>query len=181
MQPLKVTKSYARQIARLHEVMGISPDYAAKHSLELQLEARRFVYVGMEPRGRDHFLIPTAAKAWKRMQKSASAQGIDIILLSGFRSVERQRFLIEEIVQKKSQTLEQVLTRLAAPGYSEHHTGRALDIATPDDPYLEERFEQSQAFQWLLKNAGEFGFRLSFPRNNKHGLIYEPWHWYFAG
>ena len=65
----------------------------------------------------------------------------------------------------------------AAPGYSEHHTGCAVDIATPGSRPLTEEFEDSQAFRWLTDNAGKFGFSMSYPRNNPAGFIYEPWHW----
>ena len=30
---------------------------------------------------------------------------------------------------------------------------------------------------WLRTNAPRFGFHLSYPRNNPHGIGYEPWHW----
>jgi D-alanyl-D-alanine carboxypeptidase len=67
----------------------------------------------------------------------------------------------------------------AAPGYSEHHTGRALDLTTADSPPLEVGFETTQAYAWLVEHAGEHGFRLSYPRDNPHGINYEPWHWAF--
>jgi hypothetical protein len=46
---------------------------------------------------------------------------------------------------------------------------------------IEEEFEHSQAFQWLIQNAHKFGFRLSYPRGNKFGIAYEPWHWFYEG
>ncbi|HPF74253.1 MAG TPA: D-alanyl-D-alanine carboxypeptidase family protein, partial [Xanthomonadaceae bacterium] len=64
-----------------------------------------------------------------------------------------------------------------APGFSEHHSGNALDIGTPDEPPAEESFENTAAFDWLCENAPNFGFQLSYPRNNPHGIVYEPWHW----
>jgi D-alanyl-D-alanine carboxypeptidase len=44
-------------------------------------------------------------------------------------------------------------------------------------PDLEEDFEETPAFRWLSANAGRFGFVLSFPRDNPHDYVYEPWHW----
>ena len=44
---------------------------------------------------------------------------------------------------------------------------------------LEEVFEDSEAFDWLLGNAGDYGFRLSYPRDNAYGIAYEPWHWFY--
>ena len=42
---------------------------------------------------------------------------------------------------------------------------------------VEEEFERSPAFAWLKRHASRFGFRLSYPRRNRHGMAYEPWHW----
>ena len=42
---------------------------------------------------------------------------------------------------------------------------------------LEEDFENTGAFDWLSRRASQFGFHLSYPRDNPHGVIYEPWHW----
>ena len=67
----------------------------------------------------------------------------------------------------------------AAPGYSEHHTGRAIDLGTIGCRALEEEFELTEAFAWLENNAAHFQFSLSYPRNNPSGVIYEPWHWCF--
>jgi len=46
-------------------------------------------------------------------------------------------------------------------------------------PPLEEEFEKSVAFQWLSVNAKDFGFRLSYPKENRFGIAYEPWHWFY--
>lgn len=73
--------------------------------------------------------------------------------------------------------MQQILEVSAAPGFSEHHTGRALDLTTPGGPVLEEPFEHTDAFAWLSESAGSFGFHLSYPRGNSHGIAYEPWHW----
>ena len=64
-----------------------------------------------------------------------------------------------------------------APGYSEHHTGRAVDIATPGSRPLTEDFESTDAFRWLQAEATGFGFAMTYPRDNPWGIIYEPWHW----
>src|SRR5690606_38685754 len=69
----------------------------------------------------------------------------------------------------------------AAPGYSEHHGGDALDIGTTGESPAEESFEHTAAFAWLQAHAGRFGFALSYPRDNPHGITYEPWHWRYAG
>ena len=114
--------------------------------------------------------------AWKKMKDAAYNDGITIVLVSAFRSVKRQRELVEE-KRKKNIPDKEIFHVLARPGYSEHHTGRALDIHTPDSALLEEDFENTNAFKWMKKNAKKYGFYMSYPRDNKYGMMYEPWHW----
>ena len=116
--------------------------------------------------------------AWIKMKESALADGINLILVSAFRSIQRQQELVEE-KRKKNISEKEIFSILARPGYSEHHTGRALDLHSPGSALLEEDFENTDAFLWLQKNANEYGFFMSYPRNNKYNIVYEPWHWYF--
>jgi D-alanyl-D-alanine carboxypeptidase len=73
--------------------------------------------------------------------------------------------------------LDDILAVNTAPGFSEHHSGRALDLSTPGEAAAEESFESTSAFAWLCAHAARFGFVLSYPRDNPHGIVYEPWHW----
>jgi len=114
------------------------------------------------------------------MAAAAADDGVTLQVVSAFRSVAYQ----EEILRGKlgkGQRIEDILRVSAAPGYSEHHSGRAVDVTTPGYPVLEEIFEESEAFAWLARRAGAFGFHLSFPRGNPHGVAYEPWHWAWRG
>ncbi len=86
-------------------------------------------------------------------------------------------------MQKKlaaGETLESVLRVNAAPGYSEHHTGRAVDLGTPGCPPLTEGFDRLAVFAWLATHGRDFGFTMTYPRDNPQGIIYEPWHWFFG-
>ena len=129
--------------------------------------------------GKEYLLTPAAAAAWRALKAAARKDGIAVYLASAYRSVARQ----VEIIQTKldaGMDIEEILTLCAAPGYSEHHTGRAVDIATPGSPELEVEFENTAAFQWLSRHAAGFGFTLSYPRGNAAGYVYEPWHWCFG-
>jgi D-alanyl-D-alanine carboxypeptidase len=114
------------------------------------------------------------------MKSAASEAGAALYLVSAFRSFDRQC----EILRAKlaaGQSLEEILGVSAPPGYSEHHTGRAVDIgASADDP-LDEAFERTDAYAWLLANGARFGYALSYPRGNRYGYRYEPWHWLYRG
>jgi D-alanyl-D-alanine carboxypeptidase len=121
-------------------------------------------------------MFPAAAQAWQSMRQQAATDGIELQAVSAFRSVSYQA----EIVQRKLDkglAIEDILAVSAAPGFSEHHTGRAIDITTPGFPVLEQEFEKSATFEWLHLHAAMFGFRMSFPPGNRHKVAYEPWHW----
>jgi D-alanyl-D-alanine carboxypeptidase len=128
--------------------------------------------------GRCHWLQPLACRSWMQMQAAAHHDGIELELISGFRSVSHQRRIIERKL-RQGQEWSQILRVSAAPGYSEHHTGCAVDLATPGQTPLIEDFERSAAHAWLTSHAGAYGFSLSYPRGNRWGFAYEPWHWCF--
>ena len=79
--------------------------------------------------------------------------------------------------RERGQSIDEILAVSAAPGYSEHHSGRALDVTAPGFAAVEEAFERSATFAWLVEHAQRFGFAMSYPRGNRHGIAYEPWHW----
>jgi D-alanyl-D-alanine carboxypeptidase len=156
----------------------IPGDYAIKRRLTPQVEATELVFIVSGTEGREIQLAPEAAVAWKRMRDAASGEGKVLVALSGFRSVERQT----EIIRTKllaGETIDAVLKVVAAPGFSEHHTGRAIDIGVPGEVPLTEDFALTPAFRWLMGQAHDFGFKMSYPKGNSHGISYEPWHWCF--
>lgn len=167
---------YLLRLAALARELGIPPDYAASRSLSPQPEATEFTPIGRTDDDREILLAPPAAAAWFQLHASAARDGITLIPLSGFRSVQRQT----EIIRAKlaaGQPIDAILRLVAAPGYSEHHTGRALDIGSPEDTELEESFAETPAYVWLLAHAPAHGFHQSYPRDNPHRIAFEPWHW----
>lgn len=87
------------------------------------------------------------------MQAAAARDGVTMSLVSAYRSVERQREIIETKLAR-GDSITDILKFVAPPGYSEHHTGRAIDIGTSEDDTLEEVFETTPAFAWLRVRAG---------------------------
>ena len=150
--------------------------WADEHSLPLQCEATDLVCVGTDALGRDQRMTAACAEHWQQMCQSAAKAGVELILVSAFRSIEHQRGIFEKKLAR-GEALEDILCVNAAPGYSEHHSGRALDLGTPGCEDLTENFEATPAFAWLCENAEGFGFRLSYPRDNAFDIAYEPWHW----
>jgi D-alanyl-D-alanine carboxypeptidase len=166
------------EIAALHADLSIPADYGTRYGLVLQPEANQaeLLLVGCNRSGRPITLVNSAAESWLRMKAAAAQGGIELIAVSGFRSIARQA----EIIRAKlsaGQSIHDILRTNAAPGFSEHHTGRALDVGAPGYLDLETSFGQTPAFRWLTENAARFGFHLSYPRDNANGIRYEPWHW----
>lgn len=150
--------------------------YALKHQLDLVAEPYVLEFAGLDRYQRPLWLEMHCKNSWLRMQKSAMQDNIPLDAISGYRSYHYQMGIFKRKMAR-GQTIEQILNVNAAPGFSEHHSGRALDIGTRAEPAAEESFEQSNAFKWLKRFAGDFGFKLSYPRHNVHGINYEPWHW----
>lgn len=163
-------------LRELHTELGIPDDYGGDGVKPPFEEAVDLVDVGPNPDGRMQRLTSATAASWREMQAAAQDDGIALLLISGFRSIEYQAGLIRRKLDA-GQSLSEILNVISAPGFSEHHTGRAIDLAIPDAEPLTEEFESSTAFAWLEKNAVNFGFSMSYPRENRQGFVYEPWHW----
>ena len=168
---------HSRLIAIADE-LGISSTLLAARGLHECEEAECLEVAESGTDGRDHFLVATAAEAWRTLKAATLRDNVSLFIVSAFRSIERQA----EIVRRKldaGATIEDILTVCAPPGFSEHHTGRAVDVSTFGTPSLEVEFDQTPAFAWLMEYANDFRFYQSYPAGNPHGYQYEPWHWCF--
>ncbi len=163
-------------LRELHQELGIPDDYGLHDHKPVFEEASDLVDVGPNLVGLMQRLAPAAAASWRQMVEAAEAEGVTLLLVSGFRGIDYQARLIRKKINA-GQAVSDILRVNAAPGFSEHHTGRAVDVATPGSRPLTEEFEGSAAFGWLTANAGGFGFSMSYPRDNAYGFVYEPWHW----
>ncbi|WP_363796456.1 M15 family metallopeptidase [Lysobacter firmicutimachus] len=162
-----------------HRLVALGLDghaYQARTGLTLIAEPDRLAYAGRDRYARPLWLHPAAARAWAHLREAAQRDGIVLEAISGYRSHDYQLGIFERKLAR-GQRIEQILTVNAAPGYSEHHSGLALDIGAPGEPPAEESFETTPAFAWLREHAGGYGYVMSYPRDNPHGIVYEPWHW----
>jgi len=167
----------AASLRAIHRRLGIPADYRARFPLTPHREARRLVLVGHAPDdGKRVRLTPPAAAAWRAMRDAAALQGVILLPMSGFRSIARQSTIIRRKLAAGT-PVEAILRYVAAPGFSEHHSGRAIDIGSPEHIELDAAFAKTLAYRWLRRRAGTFGFRLSYPRGSRTGIGYEPWHW----
>lgn len=124
-----------------------------------------------------------AAQKFRAMVADARAQGISLVPISGFRSIEQQQQLFFGVKAQRGQDTRKRAEVSAPPGYSEHHTGYAVDVGDGNVPgtNLSPNFEKTRAFQWMQRNAAYYSFELSFPKGNTQGVTYEPWHWRYVG
>lgn len=164
---------------RLQQLGLDAGEYASKTGLTLQAEPVLLHFAGRDRFGRPLWLRRSSAQAWRRLRLHAAREGIALDAISGYRSHAYQLGIFER-KRARGQSVAQILEVNAAPGFSEHHGGLALDIGTPGEPPAEASFEATPAFAWLQDNAAQHGFRMSYPRDNPHGIVHEPWHWCWA-
>ena len=151
--------AYAEQIKSVLASLGIAMDTIEARSLVLYPEAAGLVVAETGENGRQHLLVPDAAAAWNSLRQAAQADRVMVTIVSAFRSVERQA----EIVRAKlarGLSIDEILSVSAPPGYSEHHTGRAVDLTTDGVRPLELEFEGTAAVAWLSRHPERFGFVL---------------------
>ncbi len=164
------------QLAACLAELGIEPQQLAARGLLEYAEPEALVVADSNDAGRIFELIAPAAVAWQALRDAAAADGVTLFLVSAYRSIARQHEIVAAKLAR-GQNINDILRVSAAPGFSEHHSGRAIDIGTPGSPVLEQEFENTPAFAWLLAHAAEFGYTLSYPPGNASGYLYEPWHW----
>lgn len=167
---------FQQRILSLLESINIPLDYGITHMLPMQREASELTGIGADVFDRQQMLLLPAAAAWRQMRRQALLDQVELLPVSAFRSIDYQAELLQRKLSQ-GERMAEILSVSAAPGFSEHHSGRAIDIASNRENALEESFEASTSFNWLLRNAAEYGFSLSYARDNPHAIAYEPWHW----
>ncbi len=126
-----------------------------------------------------HLLRKEAGDAYVKMRNAASRDGYSMVVVSGYRTVDYQRNLYNSYLQTDS--LEEVDRYSARAGFSEHHTGMALDLFG-SSPGLNE-FENTPEYKWLLENGYKYGFIIRYWTDIEKytGYKNEPWHIRYVG
>ena len=119
--------------------------------------------------------------AMQDMVSAARAQGLQVLLSSGYRSYETQTYLFNRKVSQYGEAVAQTI--VARPGTSEHQTGLCCDIT---DHYYEMKdasLENTEMYKWMSAHCAEYGFIVRFPKGKEDitGIIYEPWHFRYVG
>ena len=163
----------------------LNPEPENKIDSELNFEKTKFDSQWVDSR---------AGVYYQKMYDAAKKDGITLFLRSGYRSIATQKVNYNANVQreiKRGNSQEEAirLTNLyyTVPGHSEHHSGLAFDLLTPEYHKtiysLDERFAQTDAYTWLTEHADEFGFVLRYPKDKESitTINFEPWHYRYVG
>lgn len=130
------------------------------------------------------------ADAVNKMFQAAKDAGMNMHILSAYRTVEKQTQVFNDTMSDNLDGGEDYWAAynttkqsVALPGYSEHGIGLALDIVSDSYEGLDDQQAQTPEAQWLAKNCAEYGFILRYPsdKSEETGIIYEPWHYRYVG
>ncbi|WP_294208471.1 D-alanyl-D-alanine carboxypeptidase family protein [uncultured Solobacterium sp.] len=128
------------------------------------------------------YLRSEAATALTNMFEAARKDNINLYLVSGYRSYEQQLELYNTYVATDGKALADQYD--AIPGACEHQLGLAVDLSDDNrDHDIDDSFESTAAYQWLLKHSYEYGYILRFPRGKEAitGIAYNPWSFRYIG
>lgn len=121
-------------------------------------------------------LTKECSSAFSKMKKAAARDGVNLFIVSGYRSYDTQKRIYNNYVAKDGKALAD--TYSARPGTSEHQTGLAMDLNS-----LKSSFANTKEGKWLQKNAYKYGFIIRYPKGKQNitGYVYEPWHVRYVG
>ena len=115
-------------------------------------------------------------KQLEQMLAAAKADGVELRLNSAFRSMSEQDSLYRSQMSNSSGFVQPA-------GYSEYHTGLAVDFVTPSHLTLDSSFAKTAAFTWLSQHSWQYGYILRDPKEKEAvtGVPFEPWHFRYVG
>ena len=130
------------------------------------------------------------AEDTKKMLSDASDAGLDMYVVSAYRSYEDQKAVFNETMQEHVNAgnsyidaYNETKKSVAIPGYSEHSLGLALDIVSNEHQDLDDSQAKTDESKWLAANCYNYGFILRYPpdKSDITGIVYEPWHYRYVG
>lgn len=126
----------------------------------------------------------------RALLRDSNQEGLDLIVCSGYRSVDYQTQLFEEKVNSvmasgatHDEAVAAAQQEVLPPGTSEHNLGLAVDIVCLEYQNLDEGYAETDAAKWLVNHAAEYGFILPYPKDKEAitGVVFEPWHYRYVG
>lgn len=135
-------------------------------------------------RGENYYLRNVLIPDLTNLVNDATSSGIDLSIVSGYRSYQTQVSTYNYWLTKNNNNVEYVDTFSARPGHSQHQLGTAIDFSSNEiGDALGDSFANTKASQWLKENAYRYGFVISFPKGYESttGYKYESWHYRYIG
>lgn len=144
-----------------------------------------------------HQVDSRIAADYEDFSEAATKAGFPLVIISAFRSVESQKEVFDTnvngLVSGNGMTEEEAIAKtketITEPGYSEHHTGLAVDIVDQDwyntyqTQVLDASYVDQPGAKWIAENAPKYGFIIRYPKDRQDitGITYEPWHIRYVG
>lgn len=128
-------------------------------------------------------LTPIALEAFNAMTEAFYTEtgSDDMMIVSGYRNVQSQRDIYNDRVATQGEELAALY--VATPGYSEHHTGLAMDLSFYTDSGASVSIEEYEHGSWIDENCAAYGFVLRYPSDKVDitKIGYEFWHYRYVG
>jgi len=180
----------------IEKVLSVNPkDYGKNHTIFYGIDPVPKDLVAIEnqtyfpaenkdvKKVKTQYLPKAVFVAFLRMKKAMKKElGKAVNVTSGYRSPAFQALILFTVLFQNKWSMKKTLLRLTLPGCSEHGypPRQAMDLAPEKGIKNLEDFNRTEEYKWLLKNAKKFCFRLSYPKNNNYGVMFEPWHWRYV-
>jgi LAS superfamily LD-carboxypeptidase LdcB len=166
----KLAKTDRELLQKYSKVYFLNENYIPERLTQIE---SKYVLPGKK----DQYFHARALRYLTEMIDDAAEDGIDLKIVSAYRSFDEQNELKGAYTQQYGSGANAFS---ADQGFSEHQLGTTLDLTTPAVGGAYTSFKDTTAYAWLLENAHKYGFILSYPENNGF-YIFEPWHWRFVG
>ena len=142
-----------------------------------------FIKINSVHSSKEIYINKEVYRAFKKMYNSAKKDGINLIVVSGTRNFSEQKIIWENKWHKyeKLKPLERakkILEYSSMPSTSRHHWGTDIDLINLNNSYFE-KGKGKKEYEWLVKNANNFGFYQVYTnkKNGRTGYNLEKWHW----
>ena len=133
------------------------------------------------------FLVKPVWAAFLGMNEAMESDiGKKLKIFNGYRSPAYQTIVFLLCLKENNFDFLRTAKGVAFPGYSEHGdpVHQAIDVYTANGALSNigpVDFEKTKECKWLMQNANKYGFYMSYPEDNKDGIMFEPWHWRHNG
>ncbi len=131
------------------------------------------------------YLNKEAYQAFEKMAAAAAKEGIQIKIISATRTFDAQKTIWEKkwvradyVKFPEEQRVKEIMKYSSMPGTSRHHWGTDIDINSLENSYFD-KAEGKKLYDWMVKNAAQFGFYQTYTskKDGRTGYEEEKWHW----